>query len=168
MRTLCALIALTLATGQSQSAMCQDVIAKVEYQAGHAGMDKRQKGSLVISDTTLRFVDEKGNTLITIPTARITSVSSSIDRKEASIGAKIALGFLAKSRKEELITVAYEAEQTAEGVIFKTEKNMSAGAVAKIQFHMKKAGVSPASDTTAVTVVPHPPESAVTGSPTSP
>jgi len=161
-------VSLTLACVQSQPALCQDQISKVEYQDGHACMDKKMKGSLVLSDTTLQFLDEKGHSLIAIPMAGITNLSSSIDRKEASVGSKIAFGFLAKSRKEELITVAYTTEQTAEGIIFKTEKNMSAGTVAKIQFHMKKAGVPPVPDTTAVTVVPHPPPSAVTGSPTSP
>jgi hypothetical protein len=157
MRPLSAALALALAAIPAHPALGQDRIPKVEYQAGHAGMEKKVKGSLVISDAELQFLDEKGNTRLTIPMASITGVSSSIDRKEASLGAKLALGFFAKSRKEELVTVAYEVAETAEGVIFKTQKNMSAGAVAKIQFHLKKAGIAAAPDSTAATIVPHAP-----------
>ena len=168
MRTLFAFAATTLVlvSVRSQVAWSQDLIPKVEYQAGHAGMDKKVKGSLVVSDSALQFLDETGHSLVTIPLAKITDVSSSIDRKEASVGSKIAFGVLARSRKEELITVTYETESTAEGVIFRTEKNMSAGAVAKIQFHMKRAGVPSAPDT--ATAVPHPPAPPVPGAPTSP
>ena len=99
----------------------------MEYQAGHAGMEKKVKGSLVISDDEVQFLDEKGNTRITMPLTSITGVSSSVD-------------------KEELVRVAYEAVDTAEGVLFKTHKNASAGAVAKIQFHMKQLWVAVAPD----------------------
>jgi hypothetical protein len=165
MRPLSAAFAMILASLTAHPALAQDRIPKVEYQAGHAGMEKKVKGSLLITDAEVQFVDEKGALRITIPLASITTLSSSIDRKEASVGAKLALGFFAKSRKEELVTVAYEMDQTAEGVIFKTQKNMSAGAVAKIQFHLKKSGLAAASDT--VTVVPHPPEVVEVGIPAS-
>jgi hypothetical protein len=146
----------------------QDVIPKVEYQAGHAGMDKKVKGSLVISDTDIKFLDEKGTPVITIPLANITDVSSSIDRKEASVGSKLAFGFLARSRKEELITVSFESSETAEGIIFKTDKNVSAGVVAKIQFHMKRAGVTPAATAAGPEEVKHPPAQPAPGAPTAP
>lgn len=146
----------------------QDWIPKVEYQAGHAGMDKEVEGSLVISDTSLTFLDKQGDPLIVILLSRITDVSSSIDRKEASVGSKLAFGFLAKSRKEELITVQYESEDTAEGVIFKTAKNMSAGTVAKINFHMKRAGMAPVADSSGARTVPHPPGSPSPGAPSQP
>jgi hypothetical protein len=157
MRPLPAAIAITLATIPAHLALGQDRIPKVEYQAGHAGMEKKVKGSLVITDAEVQFLDEKGNTRIIMPMTSITAVSSSVDRKEASVGSKLVLGFLAKSRKEELVTVAYEAVETAEGVNFKTQKNVSAGAVAKIQFHMRKSGVAVAPDTTVASIVPHAP-----------
>ncbi|MEP6572325.1 MAG: hypothetical protein ABJD11_06500 [Gemmatimonadota bacterium] len=146
----------------------QDVVPKVEYQAGHAGMEKKVKGSLSLSDTDIKFLDETGAPVITIPLASITDVSSSVDRKEASVGSKIAFGFLAKSRKEELITVSFESSETAEGVIFKTDKNVSAGVVAKIQFHMKRAGVGPATAGSSPEPVRHPPAQPAPGSPTAP
>jgi hypothetical protein len=158
MRPLTAAMTMILASTSATSALCQDRIAKVEYQAGHAGMEKKMKGSLLISDTEIQFLDEKGNVRITIPTVSITGVTSSIDRKEASVGSKLVFGLFAKSRKEELVTVAYEAGETAEGVIFKTQKNISAGAVAKMQFHLKKSGVALAPDSTGAVMVPHAPE----------
>ena len=133
MRPLPAAIAITLAAIPAHPALGQDRIPKVEYQAGHAGMEKKVKGSLVISDDEVQFLDEKGNTRITMPMTSITGVSSSVD-------------------KEELVTVAYDAVETAEGVIFKTEKNVSAASVAKIQFHMKKLWVAVAPDSTAVAI----------------
>ena len=133
MRPLPAAIAIILAALPAHPALGQDRIPKVEYQAGHAGMEKKVKGSLVISDDEVQFLDEKGNTRITMPLTSITGVSSSVD-------------------KEELVRVAYEAVETAEGVIFKTQKNVSAGAVAKIQFHMKKSWVAVAPESTAVAI----------------
>ena len=133
MRPLPAAIAITLAAIPAHPALGQDRIPKVEYQAGHAGMEKKVKGSLVISDDEVQFLDEKGNTRITMPLTSITGVSSSVD-------------------KEELVRVAYEAVETAESVILKTQKNVSAGAVAKIQFHMKKSWVAVAPDSTAVAI----------------
>ena len=137
MRPLPAAIAITLAAIPAHPALGQDRIPKVEYQAGHAGMEKKVKGSLVISDDEVQFLDEKGNTRITMPLTSITGVSSSVD-------------------KEELVRVAYEAVETAEGVIFKTQKNVSAGAVAKIQFHMRKSGVAVAPDSSAVSIAARP------------
>ncbi len=157
MRPLSAAMTMTLASLSVTPGLAQDRIAKVEYQAGHAGMEKKMKGSLLISDADIQFLDEKGNVRITIPAASITGVTSSIDRKEASVGSKLAFGLFAKSRKEELVTVTYEAGETAEGVIFKTQKNMSAGTVAKIQFHLKKVGVAVAPDSSGAVMVPHPP-----------
>jgi hypothetical protein len=130
MRPLPAVIAITLAAMPAHPALGQDRIPKVEYQAGHAGMEKKLKGSLVISDDEVQFLDEKDSTRITMPITSITGVSSSVDKKE-------------------LVRVAYEAVDTAEGVIFKTQKNVSAGAVAKIQFHMKQSWVAVAPDSSA-------------------
>jgi hypothetical protein len=138
MRPLPAVIAIALAAISAHPAMGQDRIPKVEYQAGHAGMEKKLKGSLVISDDEVQFLDEKGNTRITMPMTSITGVSSSVD-------------------KEGLVRVAYEAVDTAEGVIFKTQKNVSAGAVARIQFHMKQSWVAVAPDSNAARIAARPP-----------
>ena len=137
--------------------LAQDVIPKIEYQAGHGGMDHKLKGSLLVSDSVLKFLDEKGAALIVIPIRNIKGVSSSIDRKEASVGSKLAFGILAKSRKEELVMVSYEIGETAEGLVFKTEKNMSAGLIAKLEFHIKRGGGHSPTDSAAATKVPHPP-----------
>ena len=136
MRPLPAAIAITLAAIPAHPALGQDRIPKVEYQAGHAGMEKKVKGSLVISDDEVQFLDEKGNTRITMPLTSITGVSSSVDK--------------------EVLRVAYEAVEAAESVIFKTQKNVSAGAVAKIQFHMRKSGVAVAPDSSAVSIAARP------------
>jgi hypothetical protein len=128
-----AAIAIILAALPAHPALGQDRIPKVEYQAGHAGMEKKVKGSLVISDDEVQFRDEKDSTRITMPMTSITGVSSSVDQ-------------------EGLVTVAYEAVDSAEGVLFKTQKNLSAGAVARIQFHMKKSWVAVAPDSTVVAI----------------
>jgi hypothetical protein len=137
MRPLSAAIAIILAAIPAHPALSQDRIPKVEYQAGHAGMEKKVKASLVISDDEVQFLDEKGNTRITMPITSITGVSSSVD-------------------KEELVRVAYEAVDTAEGVTFKTRKNVSAGAVAKIHFHMKQSWVAVAPDSTVASIAAMP------------
>ena len=133
MRPLPAAIAIILAALPAHPALGQDRIPKVEYQAGHVGMEKKVKGSLVISDDEVQFLDEKGNTRITMPMTSITGVSSRVDQ-------------------EGLVRVAYEAVDTAEGVTFKTQKNVSAGAVAKIQSHMKQLWVAVVPDSTAATI----------------
>ena len=138
MRPLPAAIAIVLAAITAHPALGQDRIPKVEYQAGHAGMEKKVKGSLVISNDEVQFRDEKDSTRITMPMTSITGVSSSVDKKE-------------------LVRVAYEAVDTAEGVIFKIQKNVSAGAVAKIQFHMKKSWVAVAPDSTVASIAAMPP-----------
>ena len=124
-----AAIAITLAAIPAHPALGQDRIPKVEYQAGHAGMEKKVKGSLVISNDEVQFRDQKDSTRITMPMTSITGVSSSVD-------------------KHGLVTVAYEAVDTTEGVILKTQKSLSAGAVAKIQSHMKQLWVAVAPDST--------------------
>jgi hypothetical protein len=138
MRPLAAAIAITLAALPAHPALGQDRIPKVEYQAGHAGMEKKVKGSLVISNDEVQFLDEKDSTRITMPMTSITGVSSSVD-------------------KEGLVTVAYEAVDTAEGVLFKTQKDLSAGAVATIQFHMKQSWVTVAPDSTPASIAAMPP-----------
>ena len=128
-----AAIAIILAALPAHPALGQDRIPKVEYQAGHAGMEKKVKGSLVISNDEVQFRDEKDSTRITMPITSITGVSSSVE-------------------KEGLVTVAYEAVDTAEGVLFKSQKNVSAGAVAKIRFHMKQLWVAVVPDSTAARI----------------
>ena len=133
MRPLPAVIAIILAALPAHPALGQDRIPKVEYQAGHAGMEKKVKGSLVISNDEVQFLDEKDSTRITMPMTSITGASTSVDQAG-------------------LVTVAYEAVDTTEGVIFKTQKKVSAGAVATIQFHMKRLWVALAPDSTAARI----------------
>jgi hypothetical protein len=133
MRPLPAAIAIILAALPAHPALGQDRIPKVEYQAGHVGMEKKVKGSLVISNDEVQFLDEKDSTRFIMPLTSITGVSSSVE-------------------KEGLVRVTYEAVDTAEGVLFKTQKNASAGAVAKIQFHMKQSWVAVAPDSTAARI----------------
>lgn len=118
----------------------QEVIQKIEYYGGHAAMPKHVKGSLMLSDSALAFIDQHGVPLLQIPYSGIRELTSSMDRKDASFGSKLALGMFAKSRKDELVTISFESGETAEGIVFKTEKNMSATVLAKIQFHLKRAG----------------------------
>ncbi len=159
------LIAISLVAATPVLSHSQEMIPKIEYQGGHAGMDRKVKGTLLISDTDLQFLDAKGSQLIAIPLTEIRDVSSAIDRKDASVGAKLAIGFLAKSRKDELVTISFETEKTAEGVIFKTDKNVSAGLVAKIRFHMKKVGSAAGSDSLGQQTIPHAPGALGPGTP---
>lgn len=165
MRSRPLLLAMSLTVAIATVASAQEMVPKIEYQGGHAGMDQKVKGSLLISDTDVQFTDPKGKQLIDIPLAQIRDVSSTIDRKDASVGAKLAIGFLAKSRKDELVTISFETEKTAEGVVFKTDKNMSAGLVAKIRFHLKKAGLAAAPDSLGQQTVPHAPGALGPGTP---
>ena len=130
-------------------AYAQDTFPDIEYISGHAGMQDKVKGVLVLDATELRFQGKDGQVLITIPLSGITEVGNQTDIRDASVGKKLLFGGLAGSRKQDFVQVTYETSQTAEGLVFKVKQGTSTGIVAKIKFAVKKAtGTPPATDTT--------------------
>lgn len=109
----------------------------MEYISGRAGLDKKVKGTLVVADSELRFVDREGKTLIAIPMKIIKEVSNSIEQDPGSTGKKMLLGVFA-SKKEEFLYVTTETPEKAEGLVFKCKSKTSPGIITKIQFQMKK------------------------------
>jgi hypothetical protein len=91
------------------SLSAQDVFPEVEYFSGHAGMDRHQKGILLLSDSVLRLNDANtGAIYLEIPLAGITEVGNQTDVRDASVGKKIMFGFLAGSRKQDFVQITYE------------------------------------------------------------
>jgi hypothetical protein len=127
-----------LAAPNSSAQTNQDRFLGVQYLAGHAGLDSKVAGHLLLTDDALVFTtsDTLETPIIITPLASITEVTSAVDRKEASVGSKIMFGFLARSRKEELVQVTTTVPTGAEGIVFQVRKNESVGIVAKIHYRM--------------------------------
>lgn len=122
------------------SLLAQDMFPNVEYLAGKAGWKDKKKGTLLVSDTEVRFVSGKGELYFAVPMASIREVSNSLDRQDASVGKKLAFGMFAKSKKEETVVITAATEGDAEAIVFKVnEKNVAPGIVAKIKLRAEKA-----------------------------
>jgi len=119
---------------------------EVQYVSGKPGFEKKLKGTLILTETELRFAAKEGSTGFTVPLAEIKDVSNSIETNPGSTGAKIALGIFA-SKKEEFIYVNTETKDAAEALIFKVKNKTSPAIVAKVKFQLKKV-----SETTAPAV----------------
>lgn len=134
--------------GGAQAAAAQDMYPDVEYVSGHAGMDDKVKGVLLIGESEVRFTSKDGKVLFAVPFEALTEVSVQTDVRDASVGKKLLFGGLAGSRKQEFVQVSYETSELAEGLVFKVKQGTSTGIVAKIKFAAKKAANSdaPATD----------------------
>jgi hypothetical protein len=117
----------------------QERIIDVEYMAGHTGLDNKTAGHLLLTNDMVLFtkLDDQETPIFSMPLESITEVTNAVDRKEASVGSKIMFGFLAKSRKEELVQISTAGPAGAEGVVFRVRKNQSVGIVAKIRYRMQ-------------------------------
>ena len=127
----------------------QDIFSDVEYISGHAGMDDKIKGLLIVGESEVKFTKKDGTLLMTVPVARITEVGNQTDVRDASVGKKLLFGGLAGSRKQDFVQITYETENLAEGIVFKVKQGTGTGVVAKIKFAAKKKkGQDPESHTT--------------------
>lgn len=124
--------------GGLRTVAAQDVFPQVEYISGHAGAVDKEKGSLVIGDSVLKFTTKDGALLFSIPLSGVTEVSNQTDIRDSSLGKKLLFGFLAGSRKQEFVQLTYETEEVAEGIVFKVKQGTSPGIVAKLKFAIKK------------------------------
>ena len=129
------------------SAWAEQTFPEVQYVSGKTGFEKKMKGTLILTETELRFAAKEGSAGFTVPLAEIKDVSNSIENNPGSTGAKIALGIFA-SKKEEAVYVTTETKDAAEALIFKVKNKTSPAIVAKVKFQLKKL-----SDTTAPTSV---------------
>ena len=112
---------------------------KSEYISGKAGMDKQLKGILVITETEIRFTDDKGATLITVPMNTLTEAKATREHESGSVGRKLMLGGFA-SKNQEYLELDFKTDKEAGAYVFKTEKKQSAQLAEKIKFYMEKAG----------------------------
>ncbi len=143
------LVFLSVLAVSASRAPAQDTFKDVEYVSGHAGMEDKVKGVLVLDSKELRFQNKDGAPLMTIPLSQITEVGNQTDIRDASAGKKLLLGGLSGSRKQEFVQITYETPQTAEGLVFKVKQGTSTGIVAKLKFAVKQVqGKPPATDTT--------------------
>jgi hypothetical protein len=115
-----------------------DVFQEVEYVSGRTGLDHKVKGQLVIDDHAVSFKDKNGADVFTLAMSTISSASSSVDRDEGSFGRKMALGIFA-SKTEEFLTLHTEGPQGAEAIMLKCKKHTSQGMVDKIEYQLKHA-----------------------------
>jgi len=120
--------------------VAQERFKSVEYQTGHAGFRKKEWGRLLIGDTAIVFTtpNDKERARFLIPLRTITSVSSSSERNDASVGSKIMFGFLSRSRKNEYLQITTETPETAEGIVFKVKNSESLGIATKIRHRLKR------------------------------
>jgi hypothetical protein len=139
-------IALFTATRPAQA---QDLFSDVEYISGHAGMDDKVKGVLLVGESEVKFTRKDGTVLMALPIAGITEVNNQTDVRDASVGKKLLFGGLAGSRKQDFVQITYETADLAEGLVFKVKQGTATGVVAKIKFAVKKKkGDSPESHST--------------------
>lgn len=120
------------------AAWSQEVFPSVQYISGRAALPAQIKGSLVLTASELRFNNEKGELVTTIPLSTIKTVTNSVEQNPGSTGAKIMLGVFA-SKKEEFLYVNTETTELAEALVFKCKNKTSPAMVAKLNFQMKKA-----------------------------
>lgn len=127
----------------------------VEYVAGKAGFEKKIKGRLTIDEHGVRFDDQKGRAIFSIPAVGIDGAKAGAEREEGSFGRKMALGIFASKTQEYLQVESHDATG-AEAVVFRVRKKTGAGMAAKIHFWADKARAKEA------------PEDAPTGPPPAP
>jgi hypothetical protein len=133
----------------------------VDYIGGHSGYKPTHTGWLILTDTAVEYHEcfyagcqqEKNGSKIQadaqmiIPYKKMTDVGGATERHGASVGSRMLIGGLASERRDELVTIAFDAETTAEAPVFKTKEHESAQLVAKIKFHLRKLGLVPSSPT---------------------
>jgi hypothetical protein len=139
----------------------------VEYQGGMTGYKPPHRGWLVLTDSALEYHEcwtyecqksknqaYQPSAAIVMPYRKMTDVGGATERHGASVGSRIALGAFASERRDELVTIAFDAESAAEAPVFKTKEHESAQLIAKIRFHLRKMGLLPANPTKVDSVKP--------------
>jgi hypothetical protein len=131
------------------TAAAQEMYPDVEYVSGHENMTDKQKGTLLIGSSEMKFTKKDGTVIFAVPLSGVTEVSSQTEIRDGSVGKKLLFGGLAGSRKQDFVQVSYETEKMAEGLVFKVKQGTSTGIVAKLKFAVKKAkGEAPESEST--------------------
>ena len=120
------------------AAWSQTVFPNVQYFSGRASLPRKIKGSLVLTESELRFNNTKGDSVMVLPLAIVRHVTNSAVRKPASTGRKLLVGFLATT-KEELLYVDTRTVDVAEMLVFKCRNGTSPDMVAAIQSQLKPA-----------------------------
>lgn len=119
------------------SARAADTFEGVEYVSGKAGFEKKVKGQLTIDEKEVRFGDNKGKVLFSIPMAEIDKANAGTQHEAGSFGRKMALGIFA-SKTEEYLTIESHNANGAEGLVFKVKKKTGTGMATKITYRAGK------------------------------
>src|SRR5262245_25926227 len=83
-------------------AIAQDLFPNTQYISGQAGFDKKIKGTLVVTDTEIKFTSEKGQPVFSLPLATVTDAKATREHEGGSFGRKMALGVFASKNVEYL------------------------------------------------------------------
>jgi hypothetical protein len=108
-----------------------------QYVSGKKGHAQKVKGVLVVEEAELRFQDQDGAPLFTIPMAEVTGATDSREHDDGSFGRKVMLGVFA-SKTEEFLRVNTRTADSAEAVVFKCKKKAAPGMAAKINFYAER------------------------------
>jgi len=118
-------------------ALGQEFYPDTEYVSGQAGFDKKLKGTMVITETEIRFTTDKGQPIFTLPMATVTDAKATREHEGGSFGRKAALGVFA-SKNIEYLEIATRTDTGATALVFKTKKKQSASMAEKIKFLAEK------------------------------
>lgn len=119
-------------------ALGQDLFPGSEYVSGQPGFDKKLKGTLVVTDTEIKFTTDKGQTVFAVPMKQVTDAKASREHEGGSFGRKVALGAFS-SKNIEYLEIDTKDDKGANAIVFKTPKKQSAAMAEKIKFHAEKA-----------------------------
>ncbi len=137
MKQLTGLVA--LACLAALPAFAQDSFPGTEYVSGKDGFPKKLKGTLVVTETEVRFTNDKGAPIFTVPMSSVTEAKASREHEEGSFGRKMALGVFA-SKNAEYLEIHTRSDKGAEGIVFKTKKKQSPTMAEKIMYYAEKTG----------------------------
>lgn len=148
--TLSAAVAIAaVITARPAASQTVETFQEVEYRGGHSQFKKSKLGRLVIADTLAYWFEyypgdrSAGKDTIWIPLKAITELDNSTEIRGATTGNKLLLGNLAGSKRDELVAIAYDTEQTAEAPVFKTKRGDSGAITAKLKFRLRRLGKLP-------------------------
>lgn len=169
MKRFLALAAFFLVTRLAAQSTTPDHFEDVHYLGGLTGYKTGHYGWLVLGDSALEFhecilagcVKKDGEIIqptaqVTMPYRKMTDVAGATERHGPSVGSKMLIGAFASERRDELVTVAFDSENSAEAPVFTTKEHESAQLLAKIRFKLRKMGLVPATPTKVRDSLPEP------------
>jgi len=120
-------------------AMAEDSFDDVEYISGKTGLDKRKKGTLVVSEGKLLLKEKDGTEIFSLPANQVTSATSHVVTEEGGVATRVFINRNALERVE-TVNVNFESLTEAGCIILRCKKkNTGPQIAAKVNFAAKKA-----------------------------